>query len=623
MSSATLAGELTPIMPSCDSPQLEAMHAFSVRTRIAAVVLVVFAVAACKHDKQTRVQDEPQYGWRNAEPVVAILDSGIRLSRKAGVDPRWPNYAPGTPSNSPYEIFALPGETVAFQVVVASGDKSLDEVTIDSTHFPNFGVAPKSSLDVFLVYEIPLERRSGGRHIHESLGWTAKSMPKAPSVPSTISDPLIPIQYAPRWAPYPCQLDAHSMQGFWIDLRIPEVGHFPTVQTGTLQIRSRERLLASIPLTVNVGSTRLPYASAKTMVYFDPREVLSRTGTADAVEGYLRLIHAHGVSSIFPVRSAADVRQFSGYLSGELFSEAHGYVGPGAMRPANVVAIGAYGTMGEPNAQSLATVDEIVVELERLALRDAPGICDIFLYAIDEQCDSRRGQRWRQALDGASAERLRRLRVGHTCSNSPEEQAVDLVMMAAAAYSPTHASKGRQAGKHVWIYNGSLPETGSFLTDAPTLSLTANGWIQSMYGIERWFYWESTFWSDDNRGGRGAYDPFATAETFHNGDGDHCNGDGLLVYPGRQLQFPNHDLGTADTIPSIRLKQWRRGIQDAGYIELARRFDPAATDRILQSIVRNALDSAHGSSQTPWRNEADALRQARKALFDIISQTRR
>jgi hypothetical protein len=585
--------------------------------------MVAFAGVACKHDKQDWIRDEPKYAWQHAGPVVAIVDSGTRLSRDAGVDPRWPRYAKGPPSGSPYEIFALPGEIVAFQIVVASGDESLDAVTIDSTQFPDFGADPKNSLDVFLVYEVPLKRRSGGQRKHESLGWTAQSMPKAPRPPTTIADPLVPIHDAPIWAPYPSRLDAHSLQGFWIDIRIPEVGPFPMTQSGTLKVSSRDRLLASIPLRVTVGSTPLPYAAAKTMLYFDPQVVINRTGTADAIDGYLRLIHAHGISSIFPVRSATDVRQFSSYLSGELFSEARGYVGPGSNRSANVVAIGAYGTMGEPSAQSLANVEEIVAELEHLALRDVPGLCDIFLYAIDEQCKSPRGRQWRQALDAASSQRLRQLRVGHTCSDPPEEQAVDLVMMVAATYSPTHAWRGRQAGKHVWIYNGSLPETGTFLTDAPTLSLTANGWIQATYGIERWFYWESTFWNDDNRGGHGAYDPYATAETFHNNDGDHCNGDGVLVYPGRQLQFSDHDLATLETIPSIRLKQWRRGIQDAGYIELARRSDPTATDRILQRVVRGALDAAHGSNRTPWQDDAEILRQARKALFDIIAQTHR
>src|ERR1700690_592300 len=203
------------MVTSCDSPRFKAMHATRVQSRIACIV--AFACVACKHDKQDWVRDEPTFGWQHADPVVAIVDSGTRLSRQAGADPQWPRYAKGLPSDSPYEIVALPGETVAFQIVVASGDESLDEVTIDSTHFPGFGTDPKGSLDVFLVYEVPLKRRSGGRRVHESLGWTAQSMPKAPRPPTTIADPLVPIQYAPLWAPYPSHLDAHSLQGFWVD----------------------------------------------------------------------------------------------------------------------------------------------------------------------------------------------------------------------------------------------------------------------------------------------------------------------------------------------------------------------------------------------------------------------
>ena len=176
----------------------------------------------------------------------------------------------------------------------------------------------------------------------------------------------------------------------------------------------------------------------------------------------LRLIHRHGISSVFPVKSRVDVTQFSSYFSGTLFSEARGYVGAGANRPADVIVIGIYGSMGEPNAQSLARVDEILTELEHLGRQNLPGSCDILLYAIDEQCASPRGKQWRQALDASGSERLQQLRVGHTCSKPPEEQAVDLVMMGAPAYSPAHVLRGQHARKQVWIYNGSLPATGSF-----------------------------------------------------------------------------------------------------------------------------------------------------------------
>ncbi len=586
---------------------------------IAAVFLVFIGAVSCARNEHKQAVATAKADLRHGQPVVAIVDSGIRISRNANLDPRWSRYGPGSSIDRPYEIVALPGETVAFQVIVAAADESLDNVTIDCSEFPVIDNRTTSSCDIFLVYEIPMQRRSGGRYGDESLGWTSKSKPEAEIPPTTIADPLIPVTLAPAWAKYPTRIAGQSLQSFWIDVGIPEAGHFPAAFKGILKVRARDRLLASIPLNIAVGATALPYAAAKTMLYFDPEEILDRTGTRDSIDAYLKLIHRHGISSVFPVKSGVDIAQFSSYFSGALFSEARGYIGVGANRPGNVIVIGIYGSMGEPNDQSITHVDEILTELEHLGFRSVPGTCDIFLYAIDEQCASTRGRQWRQALDASGTERLRQLRVGHTCSDPPDRQAVDLVMMGASAYSPAHALRGRRARKQVWAYNGGLPETGTFLTDSPTLSLTANAWIQANYGIERWFYWESTFWNDDNRGGRGPYDPFATAETFHNQDGDYCNGDGVLVYPGRQLQFPKHDLATVEVIPSIRLKQWRRGVQDAGYIALARRTDPTATDRIIRQVLRGSSETTFHRNGVPWQGDAETFRQARVALFDVIS----
>lgn len=587
-----------------------------------AKTLVIFVGCVCGCKTSASNYDEPKYTWRYDHPAVAVVDAGIRVSRAAGMDPQWPKYNASSSSERPYEIYALPGETAAFQVVVASGAEGLERVEVDNSEFPAvFGNAQNSS-DIFLVHEIPMERRSGGRSPHGSLGWKPWAMPKAPHPPTTIADPLIPVAHAPSWEPYPSRIESRSLRAFWVDVQIPEQGSFPVSRAGLLKVRAQDRLLASIPIRINVGATPLPYASARTMLFFEPEVVARRVGTDEAVAQYLKLIHAHGISSIFPITSGAHVRRYSSYLTGELFSEAHGYVGPGARRAADVVVIGAYGILKDPRPESIAKVEAVLAELEQLGLRDVPGRHDIFLYAVDEECDSPRGRLWREALDHSGSTRLRNLRVGHTCSRSPESQAVDIVMMGGGAYSPTHARRGRQAGKKVWIYNGGLPMTGTFLTDGPTLSLTANGWIQATHRIERWFYWESTFWNDDNKGGLGPYDPFSTAETFHNDDGDHCNGDGVLVYPGHQVQFAEHDLGLAATIPSIRLKQWRRGLLDAAYIELARRRNRAATERILNRVIQGGLDATRRSSDVPWHDQAEAFRAARKALFDLIEGTK-
>ncbi|HJX51243.1 MAG TPA: hypothetical protein VJ801_00625, partial [Polyangia bacterium] len=111
---------------------------------------------------------------------------------------------------------------------------------------------------------------------------------------------------------------------------------------------------------------------------------------------------------------------------------------------------------------------------------------------------------------------------------------------------------------------------------------------------------------------------FAGAETFHNQDGDFCNGDGVLVYPGRQPAFPAHSADHDGVFPSIRLKQWRRGVSDAGYLQLARAIDPVRVERIIRTLVPRALDRARPGSPPAWSTSAQAYEAARRELFGLV-----
>ncbi|MCA9646307.1 MAG: DUF4091 domain-containing protein, partial [Myxococcales bacterium] len=323
--------------------------------------------------------------------------------------------------------------------------------------------------------------------------------------------------------------------------------------------------------------------------------------------------------NILPITSMRELEAAKGLLDGSLFTASKGYRGAGAGQPSSVVALGSYGDLGDPSSEQVALVGKMLSRLEELGVRDEPGDRDVFLYAVDEQCDSPRGKDWKAALRRSPDPRVQKLRVGHTCSEPPKSQAVDLVIMFASEYSPAAQAEAKEAGKHLWIYNGVLPQTGSFLTDAWPTSLRANGWIQASYGIERWFYWESTFWHDGNQGGEGPYDPFATSETFHNQHADHCNGDGMLVYPGRQKDYPAHDLGFDGVLASFRLKQWRRGIQDAGYVELAMKKDPAETKKVLAERIPEALKAVSGEKRPRWETGAKGWESARRRLFELLN----
>ena len=352
------------------------------------------------------------------------------------------------------------------------------------------------------------------------------------------------------------------------------------------------------------------------MLFHDADTVRDRVGAAGAELHYLQLVHRHHITPFFRVNSAAEVAERREQLSGELFTGARGYDGPGVGRGQDVIVLGTYGSLGDPGPASMAVVEQIVAALSSGGYLDR----DVFLYAIDETCESDRGPKWRALLDASTSADVEAVLVGHTCSDPPASQPVDLAIVFSSTFDPAQRDEARAAGKRVWVYNGMLPRAGSFLTDGDPMSLRANPWLQSMYGIERWFYWESTFWGDGNRGGLGPYDPWAKAETFHNQHGDHADGDGVLVYPGQQPGFDGESLGFAGVVPSFRIKQWRRGIQDAGYLQLARTVDRDAADRIAADLIGVGFSDAKTTGPPTWPRDGARWTEARRALFDLIER---
>jgi hypothetical protein len=321
-------------------------------------------------------------------------------------------------------------------------------------------------------------------------------------------------------------------------------------------------------------------------------------------------MHAHHVDALGNLESPGDVERLRAALDGTLYTEARGYRGPGVGVPPAAVALGTYGGFGEPSGSAvnvaLATVAQI-----------PSGVEDVFLYASDEDCDSTIGPAWRRVARRMPG--LQRLRIAQTCDREPRQQDVDLALLPAQAFSTQAAWAARALEKSVWIYNGALPRTGSLLVDAGANSLLVDGWIAATHDVGRWFLWESTFWNDDNRGGRGPVDPFATFESFHNQHGDTALADGLLVYPGAQdSTFPEHSLGLAQVLPSIRLKSLRRGIQDAGYFALARSRAPILADAVVDQLIPRALDEASTRDVPSWPAKGRAFADARAVLRSLV-----
>jgi hypothetical protein len=409
-----------------------------------------------------------------------------------------------------------------------------------------------------------------------------------------VPDALIPVERAAPWAPYPLPVMAHTNGIVWVDIDVPR-DQAPGTYRGDIEVATETGPLASIPVEVDVEPLVLPEPRAEATVFYDPEELTSRIGPGAEPELW-RMLHAHRIAPLHDATSPADVARQEEALTGGNA----------------VLAIGAYGELGAPDAANLARVESIA---DALAAAKALAGTDVFVYADDERCTSKWGEQWRKLLGSSHDPNARRIRVAWTCTSDPSEQPVDIPILL-ARYDPAQASAAQSRGKEVWVYNGVLPRTGTFLLDADAVSPRINGWLAAIYGIRRWFYWESTYWYGRHRAE--PIDPFVEPESLRNEDGDWANGDGVLVYPGRQRDaFREHSLDYDGVAPSIRLKNWRRGLQDAGYLELARARDRAAADAVARALVPAAFDEARPGRPPSWSPRGAAFFDARRALLAI------
>jgi hypothetical protein len=414
---------------------------------------------------------------------------------------------------------------------------------------------------------------------------------------------------------------------FWIDVEVPAEARAGGYRASGSLSTGEGMVLCRFQIQLQVLAALLPYRATSVFIFYESDRLQSRLGSRAVAEPQLwQLLHAHHIDALPPLADARDLARLHDALDGSLFRAPRpgasdlprgAYQGPGAGVAPGVVALGAYGILGPPGRASLAAVEQMLAGLPAPATGDAP---DVFLYAIDESCASPLAGDWQRALAARPAS-ARRLLVGQTCNDPIDQQPVDVALVSADSFTRALPGLARAAGRRAWIYNGFLPRTGTLLLDADPRGLTANGWIAAVMGIERWFYWESIFWDDDNRGGRGAIDPFTTAENFHNADGDAALGDGLLLYPGRQTgRFAARSPGADGVLPSIRLKFLRRGIQDAGLIALAARERPAETATIIAQVLPAALDEARLDRPASWESAPLGLAEGRAALRALITR---
>lgn len=334
-------------------------------------------------------------------------------------------------------------------------------------------------------------------------------------------------------------------------------------------------------------------------------------------------------------------------LNGSLFTE-EGYSGIGQGTGNNVYAIGEYGSwpwQDKGKQEMWDNSDEWVLWFDNKSFATTT---DYFLYLIDESEDYAQIEEWAAWIDqnpgpGSRLKSLATISLPIAAKYTPSLD-IPTSWVSASITNEWEAAASTYTAdpdKSYYLYNSNRPGSGSFAIEDGGIALRELAWGQYKKGAGRWFYWESTYYQNFQCYGYG--DPashtnvFLQAQTYGCIEGldenlgqtgwNYLNGDGVLFYPGTDHVYPNESYGVNGPFASLRLKYWRRGIQDADYISMAAKADPKRTQEIVQRMVPSILwevgvsdhqDPTYVYADISWPTDPDDWEAARLELADII-----
>lgn len=436
-------------------------------------------------------------------------------------------------------------------------------------------------------------------------------------------------------------------QSIYADIYIPSTTE-AGIYIGKILIAENGTSLTEIPVELTVRNFTLPdVPTAKTMLVIGDYEN-RYSGNANELrtihDRHFQMAHRHKISLIDGDYSGngRPSAAWEARLNGALFTSANGYSGPGYGEGNGVYSIGTYGswTWKSGGASAMRTNSNAWVNWFNA---NSPST-EYFLYLIDESSNYAQIEQWAGWIAnnpgvGNSLKSL--VTLGSTSNPVVQTPTVDIPTInmyvgETIKWNVNLAAYKTDASKRFYMYNGGRPATGSFMTEDDGVALRQLAWAQYKMGVDRWFYWQGTYYNN-YQGGMGETKVFSTAQTFgsHTSESadsgedgwNYSNGDGLLFYPGTDNVHPDESYGIRGPIASLRLKHWRRGIQDTDYLAMANDIDPARTQAIINSVVPKVLweygvsdsnDPTWVRTDISWSDNPDVWEAARKALADII-----
>ncbi len=372
-----------------------------------------------------------------------------------------------------------------------------------------------------------------------------------------------------------------------------------------VELRVRDFTLPDLPSSKTMLA--LGYEDINQRYFGDPyRDTGSSNGELSRLvrDRHALVAHRHRISLIgSEVETDQPASEWIPRLDGSLFTAANGYDGPGVSMGNNIYSIGTYGNWDwqeEGQASMRRHSDSWVNWFEA----NSPQT-EYFLYQIDESDDYPQIERWSQWINDNPGPGSRLLSLAtidmpvataHTRSLDIAASGSDIGITSNWETAARHYLS--TPGKRAYVYNGTRPASGSFAIEDDGVALRVVPWAQYKKGIDRWFYWECTYYKNF-QAGAGETNVFQQAQTFGSADRfdpvlgetgwNYMNGDGVLFYPGTDRIYPQESYEVLGPFASLRLKHWRRGIQDVDYLTLAAAIAPGRVREIVTRMVPKVL----------------------------------
>ncbi|HEX6184199.1 MAG TPA: glycoside hydrolase domain-containing protein, partial [Pyrinomonadaceae bacterium] len=488
------------------------------------------------------------------------------------------------------KVFGARNEVIAFQVVVEAGADGIGALSVALPELRRRGGGgiryARPALDPTDYAGRPIQLFSVNyMNVTET---TRANWVWRPGSPAAPADTLgwKPVQLVPENAKagrggFPLKVSPRRSQAIWIEIYTAR--DLPAgVYEGRVEVTADGRR-QTLPVELELFDFTLPDEnSMHAMVYYEPLQPELYQGR-NLDPAYHRFAHRHRVELVhaYSVESARAARA---RFTGEDFTRARGYEGPGESVGNRVIPRSFYGPGQDFDERESAwrQSDEWMTFLREnfpaaltfLYMPDEPGPSEYeHIRRLAENIHSNPGpgkslpvfvtKRYTKELDGA----------------------IDIWDSGPQGFDIEQVRRERERGRRYWIYNGGRPAAGAIVIDAPATDPRATIWACFKHGIEVYFYWHGVHWRHNSqKQGVREQNVWANPVTFDNrgqprkpaGSQGWINGDGVLMYPGEEKLHPEEDRGLRGPVSTVQLANFRRGLQDHQYLTLARKLGLAA-----------------------------------------------